>query len=142
MRFDRARAEPGVFVGFNSLSRSHKIYSLLTKRLCRSSEVVFRESTFPLKDPAQQGAPQLDDEFALDLLVHGQRVGDAPVDLAQEHSHSEVSASPTSPPVSPSVRPGASLSSGSALPSPSPGPQVCVPPHHFDFVQDGLNDTA
>ena len=78
MRFDHARAEPGVLVGFDSLSRSYKIYSLLTKRLRRSSEVVFRESTFPLKDPAQQIAPQLDDEFALDLLVHGQRVGDAP----------------------------------------------------------------
>ena len=112
------------------------------KRLCCSSEAVFCESTFTLKDPAQQVASQLDDEFALDFLVHGQQVDDALVDLAQEHSHSDVSASPTSLSVSPSVRPGASLSSGSALPSPSPGPQVCVPPHHFDFVQDGLNDTA
>ena len=82
MRFDRAHAEPGVLVGFDSLSRSYKIYSLLTKRLCRSSEVVFRESTFPLKDRAQQVVSQLDDEFSLDLLVHGQQVGDAPVDLA------------------------------------------------------------
>ena len=72
MRFDRARAEPGVLVGFDSLSRSYKIYSLLTKRLRRSSDVVFRESTFPLKDPAQQVASQLDDELSLDLLVHGQ----------------------------------------------------------------------
>ena len=52
MRFDRARAEPGVLVGFDSLSRSYKIYSLLTKRLRRSSEVVFCESTFPLKESA------------------------------------------------------------------------------------------
>ena len=116
--------KPGVLVGFDSLSRSYKIYSLLTKRLRRSSGVVFCESTFPLNDPAQQVASQLDDEFALDLLamVHGQRVGGAPVDLAQEHSHSDVSASPTSPSVSPSVHPGASSSSGSASPSPSPGP--------------------
>jgi hypothetical protein len=76
MRFDRARAEPGVLVGFDSLSRSYKIYSLLTKRLRRSSEVVFRESTFPLKDPAQQVVAQLDDEVSLDLLVHGQQVGE------------------------------------------------------------------
>ena len=86
-------------MGFDSLSRSYKIYSLLTKRLRRSSEVVFRESTFPLKDPAQQVVGQLDDEFSLDQLVHGQQVGDAPVDLAQEHSRSDVSASPASPSV-------------------------------------------
>ena len=52
MCFDRARAEPGVLVGFDSLSRSYKIYSLLTKRLRRSSEVVFCESAFPLKESA------------------------------------------------------------------------------------------
>ena len=142
MRFDHARAEPGVLVGFDSPSCSYKIYSLLTKRLRRSSEVVFRESTFPLKDPAQQVASQLDDEFALDLLVHGQRVGDAPVDLAQEHSRSDVSASPTSPSVSSSVHPGASSPSASASPSPSPGPRVRVPPQRFDFSEDGLNYTA
>ena len=45
---------------------------------------------------ARSSMLQLDDEFALDLLVHGQQVGDVPVDLAQEHSHSDVSASPTS----------------------------------------------
>ena len=142
LRFDCARAEPGVLVGFDSLSRSYKIHSLLTKRLRRSSEVVFRESTFPLKGPAQQVASQLDDEFALGLLVHGQRVGDAPVDLAQEHSRSDVSASPTSPSVSPSARPGASSPSGSASPSPSHDPRVRVPPQRFDFSQDGLNDAA
>ena len=94
------------------------------KHLCCSSEVVFCESTFPLKDPAQQVASQLDYEFALDLLVHGQRVGYAPVDLAQEHSRSDVSASPTSLSVSPSVHPGASSPSvsDSASPSPLPGP--------------------
>ena len=74
--------------------------------------------------------------------MHGQRVGDASVDLAQEHSHSDVSASPTSPSVSPSVRPGPSSPSESASPSPSPGPQVRVPPQRFDFSQDGLNDAA
>ena len=104
------------------------------KRLRRSSEVVFRESTFPLKDPAQQVASQLDDEFALDLLVHGHRVGDAPVDLAQEHSRSDVSASPTSPSVSPSPRHGASSPSASASPSPSPGPRVRVPPQRLELA--------
>ena len=122
MHFDHAHAEPGILVSFDLLACSYKIYSLLMKCLCCSSEVVFHESTFPLKDPAQQVASQSDDEFALDLLVHGQQVGDAPVDLAQGHSWSDVSASPTSPPASPSVCPGASSPSESASPSPSPGP--------------------
>ena len=56
MHFDCVCAEPGVLVGFDSLSCSYKIYSLLTKHLCCSNEVVFCESTFPLKDPAQQVA--------------------------------------------------------------------------------------
>ena len=54
------------------LVRTRSTPRLLTKRLRRSSDVVFRESTFPLKDPAQQVASQLDDELSLDLLVHGQ----------------------------------------------------------------------
>ena len=66
----------------------------------------------------------------------------APVDLAQEHSHSDVSASPTSPSVSPSVHPGASSPSESASPSSAPGPRVRVPPQHFDFANDELNNTA
>ena len=113
-----------MLVGFDSLSCSYKIYSLLTKRLQRSSEVVFCESTFPLKDPAQQVVEQLDDEFSLDQLVHGQQVGDAPVDLAQEHSCSDVSASPASLSIlpSPSVRFGAPLSSGSVSPPSLPAP--------------------
>ena len=106
--------------------------------------MVFRESNFPLKDPAQQVAPQLDEEFALDLLVHGQRVGDSPVDLAHEHSRPDASASPASPSVSPSVRPGASSSSRSesASPSSSPGPRVRMPPQRFDFANAGLNATT
>ena len=142
MHVDHAHAEPGVLVGFDSLSHSYKIYSLLMKVLCCSNEVVFCESTFPLNDPAQQVSPQLDDEFALDLLVHGHQVGDAPVDLTQEHSHSGVSASHTSPSMSPSVHPGASSPSESTLPSASPSPQVCVPDRHFDFAHGGLNATA
>ena len=47
MQFDCACAEPGVLVGFDSLSHPYKIYSLRTKHLGCSSEVVFCESTFP-----------------------------------------------------------------------------------------------
>ena len=72
----------------------------------------------------------------MDRLVH------APVDLAREHSCSDVSASPTSLSVSPSVYVGAPSPSGSAVPPPLPGPRVCVPPRHFNFDQDGLNDTS
>jgi hypothetical protein len=78
-------------------------------------------------------------------LVHGQQVGDAPVDLAQEHSRSDVSAFPASPSVSPSpaVCSGAPSPSGSVLPPSLPAaPRLCGPPQRFDFGQDGLNDTA
>ena len=54
MHFGHACAELGVIVGFDSLSCLYKMYSLLTKHLQHSSEVVFCESTFPLKDLAQQ----------------------------------------------------------------------------------------
>ena len=69
-------------------------------------------------------------------------MGDAPVDLAQEHSCSDVSASPASSSVSLSVCPDASSPSGSASPSPLPGPLVHVPTQCFDFSQDGLTDTT
>ena len=81
MHFDHAHAELGVLVGFDSLSCSYKIYPLLTKHLQHSSELVFCESSFPLKDLAQQVLVHLDDEFSLVLLVHGHQVGDAPIDL-------------------------------------------------------------
>ena len=84
--------------------------------------MVFCESTFPLKDPAQQAVSQLDDAVSLDRLVHGQQVGDAPVDLAQQHSCSDVSASPTSMSVSPLVHSGALPPLGSAVAPPLPGP--------------------
>ena len=69
-------------------------------------------------------------------------MGDALVDLAQEHSRSDVNASPTSPSVSPLVHPDASSPSGSASPSPLPGHWVHVHTQHFNFSQDGLNDTT
>ena len=78
----------------------------------------------------------------LDQLVHGQQVGDAPVDLAYEHSCFDVSAPLASPSVSPLVCFGVPLPFGSVSPPSSPGPQLCGPPQCFDFNQDGLNDIA
>ena len=66
--------------------------------------------------------------------------------VAREHSCSDVSASPASPSVSPSVRSGVPSPSGSVLPPSSAGPRLRGPPQRFDFgqesAQDGLNDTA